>query len=65
VSPSTRSVGGHSHRYALAFLAAHADAFIEFQIVADHGHAQQHIGAIAHDVLRPLIGLPIRPFSIR
>src|SRR5690242_15624245 len=30
-------------RYALAFFAAHADAFVELQIVADHRHVRQHV----------------------
>jgi hypothetical protein len=34
-------------RHALTFLAADADAVIEFQIVADHAHAREYVRAIA------------------
>ena len=34
-------------RHTLTFFAAGADTGVQFQIVADHGHAHQHIGAVA------------------
>src|SRR5699024_7957245 len=34
-------------RYALAVLAAHADAGVQRQVVADHGYAVQYVGAVA------------------
>src|SRR5688500_4958254 len=34
-------------RHALAFLAAGADTRIEREVVADHGDARQHVGAVA------------------
>src|SRR5271166_3147000 len=34
-------------RDGLAVFAAGADAFVEFQIVADHGDASEHVGAVA------------------
>src|SRR5690606_39016018 len=35
--------------YALAFLAAGADAVVELEIVAHHGHARQHVRSIADE----------------
>src|ERR1700728_2402973 len=37
----------HAHRHALAVLAAGADAIVELQVVADHGHARQHVRTVA------------------
>src|SRR5699024_9233528 len=37
----------HAHRYALAVLAAHADALVQGHIIADHGDALEHFGAVA------------------
>src|SRR4051812_21823484 len=39
----------HAHGHALAFLAAGAHARIELHVVADHGHAGERVGAVAHD----------------
>src|ERR1043166_7711342 len=36
-----------AHRYALAVLAAGADAFVERKIVADHGDAGERVGTVA------------------
>jgi hypothetical protein len=37
----------NAHRHALALFAAGADAIVEFQIVADHRHAGQHVRTVA------------------
>jgi general secretion pathway protein A len=51
-------------RDALPFLAAGADAVVELEVVADHRHARQHVGAVA-DQRGALDRRVIRPFSIR
>ena len=37
----------HADRHGLSVFAAGADAFVEFQIVADHRDARQHVGTVA------------------
>ncbi len=50
--------------HGLSIFAAGADAFVEFQIVADHGDAGQDVGAVA-DQRRALDGGGDVPSSIR
>jgi hypothetical protein len=45
----------NSDRDGLSFLATGADTIIEFEIIAHHGDARKHIGAIA-DESRPFDG---------
>src|SRR3954469_5791030 len=37
----------HTYWYGLSILAASSDALIEREVVADHRHAGQHVGAIS------------------
>src|SRR3989338_5331498 len=46
----------HAHRHALAFLAASADARVELQIAADHGHAREHVRSVADQGRAPCPG---------
>ena len=45
---SSLSFSKKSRRNILSFFAANADAFIEFQVVADHADIAQGLGAVAY-----------------
>src|SRR6266571_1077433 len=41
------SRNAHSHGHGLSVFAARSHAFVEFEIVADHGYARQHVRTVA------------------